>query len=336
MVITLPAERWVYVGMRKILALALAVILLLGGTILLALQTWSLLDSVTTKLRTQGSAGVFMANVLVHPITVLVVVLVGLVFAWRAFKEYRAHNQAIKEKAESDRLRQIADSLLSGRAGSLVNVNNAPVINQSPTVNQSASLTQSANQSVGATPKIELEPIRYRLEPVWLSDWHEIREMPTEGRIKIKAAVLEIRRNPDDPLVSWIDVRARIELKSPNAEPVLINEGRWIGLNVAHASFAIHGTRRLAIALLPTTPGEAGKNEKSSALTYEGKYEKTGHFDVWVFRADFEPLAEPFYDVDVYLFGTTTLYRPERHHVIVDEVMHFELLVPEQIFRLKR
>jgi hypothetical protein len=70
---------------------------LIGGLVIFvlagvweALNDWHLIDFLITKLRSEGSAGMFLANVITSPVLRLVLILVGMVIAVKGLIEQRA------------------------------------------------------------------------------------------------------------------------------------------------------------------------------------------------------------------------------------------------------
>jgi hypothetical protein len=63
--------------------------LLLAAAIWEALNHWSLLDSVITKLRSEGPTGTFMADLMVSPLLRLVLIIGGLGFVVKGYLETR-------------------------------------------------------------------------------------------------------------------------------------------------------------------------------------------------------------------------------------------------------
>ncbi len=59
------------------------------GAVWEALNHWSLLDSVITKLRSEGSAGILLANAIVSPLLRLVLILGGFVIVAKPYIDRR-------------------------------------------------------------------------------------------------------------------------------------------------------------------------------------------------------------------------------------------------------
>jgi len=171
--------------------------------------------------------------------------------------------------------------------------------------------------------KIAIQCLGAEFLDVELTPWYEIAPRPDGHGEPAKAAIIEFRRNADEPAVDYINLTAQIELH-PTSErnSTLIRQARWLARDEArlalHASFRIQTVRRLAVALV----------KGNSAVTYEGYYQKEDIFAV--FREEFQPLYEDEYEVEVHLFGTK-----QNLGVTVDERFYFELSFSKMSFRPK-
>lgn len=253
---------------------------------------------------------------------VFVLAMVWMLAKWQARKELEKERAPVGAAvpAPSQHLTQTANPHDEFNPQNVVNVH-VPVSQA-----QSQHQTQSQGQTVQHV-NLDFEAVRVNLDGVRIDPWFEIMNFPTdENSFQCQAAIVQIRRNLDDASIDWIDIRYRVELRAPGKAPILINEGRWLGKcrGVRHCSFSIHETRTLAVALV----GEA------LATTYEGVYQDSEHPGLKEFIHAHQALDEPFYDVDLYLFGTKTFPR-EARMVVVEKVMRFELLIPERVFRPK-
>lgn len=246
--------------------------------------------------------------------------ILGLMFYALANGAYR-FIEAVQKHNEPKTDRELAGSPPSAYAEAVRGGINVNVGTISQRADQRLIIDQEAAFAARyANTKIDLQCIAAKVEDVELTQWHEIAARPDGEGIPAKAAIATFRRNPDEPTLDWIDIRTQIEFRAPGQEPILIPEGRWLGYQVTHAAFKIQSVKRLGVALM----------KKGQAFTYEGPFEDTGHYGIQVFRAEFRELTEPFYDVEIHLFGTK-----QRYEVTVNEKMLFELLVPEGIFRPK-
>lgn len=81
--------------MRKFIA---AAVILFFGIGLRLLNTWSLLDGLLAKLRGKGSAGNFMADILLSPFTVLILVVVAIGMIWKESRKKKSGDDDSAEK----------------------------------------------------------------------------------------------------------------------------------------------------------------------------------------------------------------------------------------------
>lgn len=302
--------------MRKYLTPLLVAIL----TVLweLAVQ-FSTIVTLIDKLRAQGAAGAFIADLLLSPLLRLALVVAVFVLLYRIYKG--------RETKPTDSI-----SLSQGNAPL---IEFKPHIEVNPSINQTQSQIASHSEpSELAVPKLNFECIRAKMIEVEVDmSSFEILLAPTNGRAlnRCMAAIAEFRRNTDDTSIDSISIRTIAEVKGQQGESLSINEVRWLEHDLkqkrsATASFKRLDTKRLAVVL-------GISNNRVS--TYEGRYAKEsgGAAVFYVFRPEFQELTEAVYDVEIRLLGS------QGGKVILDNTFGFELIrgaeLKDSIFRKK-
>jgi len=281
--------------MRKFLVPAL---LIIGSVGLKALEYWSTFDGLLTKLRSKGSAGNLMADILVSPATFIILVLVAI---WLIVKHVREDKQP-KRKGPEQWVR-----LAPAPRQPPIQIFNSPTIsptfNSAPQINQNTVQTQSQSKSQRQSAKPpSLEALPVKIQKAFMDVTGEVTHRARsvfegEELLEVDVAFAEFYRPVDDSGESWIDVRGHLQFCDETTKELehRINDALWWKAEGNYVTFHQGDSKKVIVAIIGN-----GK-----IYPYQGHYEGTGEwYGGTTFTAEGDALEGTSYQVEVVLIGT--------------------------------